>query len=411
MSTRPIDRRADEIPIIPINRKKGIHGSIPDIHRVIRLDIARGITEATQSYIAQKVEEELKGRAPNTTHDINDLKETVNHLTSIVQKNTAVRIQTKTNEQDRLDSAEEESILGSFAPPPSPIQLDDFSNWKIYGTKPDGEEWFSHAWANAIDRNLLHLGVDPEDSRFSYRNNSGVNELRIDGTNHARYNESTTDTLKLIVEKGGTVVDWRNTETTIWCRREQGDDGTNFNLTIKNRSNLFKTYPAETPNDCGFGNYDITWRHTGGGEVAIGVEPLAPIREDNIVLEDWDAGGFAVDHWVGFKAIIRDNLIDNTITLEGWTNNEIETRSDPEAWHKDIEFTFTGTNVDIDPTGNEARVTACLNKGSGTANDLDGLGTLFINRGGRHVWVQTQNFKKVRFKWFSIREITPLQSF
>jgi hypothetical protein len=406
LSSQPVDSRADTIKIIPIDRKKTLHGVISDTKRIVRLDVARGITEATQSYIASRVEEELKGRSPNTSQDINDLKETVIHLTDIIQKNTGQRIIAKTNEQDKIDSEDDEPILGSFSPPLSPIGTDVFGTWKIHGTKPNGEEWSSNAWGNgtANDRTLVHLDVDPFDSRFSYRNFSGVNELRLDGNSNARFSETTTDTIKLLVVKGVSN-DWKNTETTIWVKRELGDTGTAFNLSIMNRSNIYKTY-SETPNDCGFGQYRVTWRHS-DSFAAIGIIPLSPI-DQQVIAQPWDYGEFSENRWMGFKSIIRDNLIDNTITVEGWSNPDIAERGEPDSWTKDVEFTFDGTNVDINPAGNETRVADCTNKGSHTAEDLDGLGTCFLNRGGMHTWIQTQNFMKVRFKWFSVREITPI---
>lgn len=404
LSSQPVDSRADTIRIIPINRKKTLHGVISDSKRITRFDIARGITETTQSNVAKRVEEELKGRAPNATQDINDLKDTVRHLGDIIAKNTGQRILAKTNEQDKIDSDEDHGILGSFVPPVSPNAKDIFSTYMIYSTKPDGEQWDSSNWNNRSQRTLTHNMTDPNDVRLLYTvGTPNTVTANIDGDSHAKFTEFSD--IKIFDIAKGVTTDWKNVEMSMWVKRELEDpDDNSKSVAMVVRSNYLKRYPGETPDDCGFGGYFVYWWN---GTATLGVNPLEPISKD-VVSRPWEISSFEHNVWQGYKLVVRDNLVDNTVKLEAWSCNLINSRADPDCWNKDVEFTFTGTNVDIDPTGNEARVTACTNKGSQTANDLDGVGTRFINRGGHDCEIDLYAFTKVRVKWVSLREIVPI---
>jgi hypothetical protein len=409
LSSEPVDTRADRIRIVGINRRGSFHGIIKDqIHRVTRLDVARGITEATQQYVANRIQEELAGRAPNTVQDIEDLKNTVKHLTTIIQKNTSVRITSKTNEQDRIDFVIDQQILGSISPPLSPISRDIFGVIKMVATKVGGDEWYSTSWGNGVSRNVGDEEVDPEDSRVTVAvGTPGTTELNFDGVGNLKLNEA-NDNVEIWIRCNNINFDWRNTEVTIFFRREPEDVGAGEEIRIISRSNHRKVYTGQTPSDCGFGGYYATW--SGSDQTTdIQVESVHPVFSDKLNVEDYSQG-FSGTSWYGMKMITRDDLNQGVVRVEMWwcKGDSLNIRGEPEGWTKQNEFTFNGSNVEIDPTGNETRVSDCTGKGSSTASDLEGKGTKFYQLGGQHCAIQFVDLNKFRAKWVSVREVDPI---
>lgn len=287
-------------------------------------------------------------------------------------------------------------------------ELDTFGVLKMFPTTSGGDEWFSTAWQNgtANNRFLGEGDSDPFDSRLHYSNGDpDTTEVRIDGNSHLWQTEF-NDSCRLYVEGN-----WLNTESTIFMRRETGDtffpEGNSDGIQLRSRSNHQKSFAGETPDDCGWGNYEVKWNDR-DDEASVEVEPLHSIYRRHLGSTTF-THTFDIGQWKGFKMITRTIESSDHVLVEGYYCSNIAQAGTFEGWEKVTEFEFDGTNASINLGSNQARADSCFNKGdhqvssSGVSSSLDAA-TLWNNT-GLHCWMRANGFNNVRFKWYSVREI------
>lgn len=272
--------------------------------------------------------------------------------------------------------------------------LDIFGIKQFYKTKLNGKVWTSVLWNNAHVRSLAQDQFDPDDPELGYHRGSGAATMDIDGAGMATF--ATLSTSHRVFVNGP----WLNTEETVYARIRT--DASSIQLRSRNNHHGVQDLPygleSTSPEiSCGFGTYEVAWLpHQSIAQNEVEVIHDLYVRE----LDRKSIAPIANNVWVGYKQITR--TVNNTVVVQGWTNRDITKQS---VWIKETEFTYTGTNVHVDPTGHEINVSTCINKGDHVSGDLD-KNTLWL-QGSKWCWIRINDGDDVDLKFYSIREIDP----
>jgi hypothetical protein len=281
---------------------------------------------------------------------------------------------------------------------------DKFGVKKICVSKDRGRSWYSDAWSKPT-RVIGQNEFDPYDSRFGMTSS----ELTVNG-------DGTATVAKDVAPgdyTGGRVFvsgPWKNTEMTVYVRL-RGDCP---QIHLRSRSNhhgcqgLPYGHPVVAgPDDTspGWGNYLVKWENNtpNPDKVMVEVEVFHPVYKR--ALDRHDIDPIPQDTWLGFKQITRNIVNSRKVRVEGYINRDVSSQSN---WVKDTSYTFTGENVDVDPTGHEAAVEYCLDKGDRVSGDLDRY-TVWRDF-GKWCWLRFEGLSNpgisnIDLKFFSIREI------
>jgi len=264
----------------------------------------------------------------------------------------------------------------------SSSSTDKFGIKKLYPSV--GLEWFSN-WNNGHSRSLNENDTDKYDSRFKWLCGNPNVQLYIDGNGKAIVKNLTTSARLFVTGP------WTNTEITTYIKIP--DNGKMSDIQLRSRSN------HEKP--CGFGDYLFKWQ-TDKKKASVEVEPLHPIYQRHLAEVDLPKG-IPKGKYSGFKQVtrtIRGN--NNKVKVEGYVNYSYDNQN---SWTKNTEFIFDGVNVPIKTIYENERL-ACVGKGDLTADNLT-KGCLYL-KPGNWCWIRSDDVNKLIYKYFSIREIAPL---
>jgi hypothetical protein len=281
------------------------------------------------------------------------------------------------------------------------MMKDKYGVTKFYSTKTGGLEWYDK-WDNGKSRTLLSNQWDPYDANLGFHYGGAgadVRKMVINGNGIATLpnNMSTSGSQRIFINGP-----WTNTETTVYLRWRTS---IYKSFQLRSRSNHHGTknlpYPTvykEGPPtlDCGFGNYMVKWSEGGDNKARVQVEVIHDLYKRDLDLHSYNLPN--KDKWTGFKLITR--TINNTVKVEGYINYNA---LDQTNWIKNTEFTFTGSNVHLDPI--EPNCTYCADKGDKISTQLD-KNTLWL-KPGKWTWIRINGGNDLDLKWFSVREINP----
>jgi hypothetical protein len=272
--------------------------------------------------------------------------------------------------------------------------VDIFGIKKFFNTKAGGREWFSTRWSNGHARSIGNNEFDPDDPDFGFHT-AAVTTIDINGDGTATLAD-TAASQRMFVNGPA----WVNTEITVECRfRTTIWDS----LSLRSRSNHHGAqdlpYGYDQPNDisCGFGNYMVKWGEGGDDKVNNQVEVIhdlySPVQDEHTFTLP------LINVWTGFKQITR--TLGNEVNVQGWINYDVTNQTS--GWVKQTEFTYTGTNVHVDPTGHELNLTNCLNQGDKISDQID-ANTLWTHP-GKWCWLRLNAGDDMDIRSFSVREI------
>jgi len=263
-------------------------------------------------------------------------------------------------------------------------------------TKSGGLEWFADAWNNGHSRNLNDGDVDPYDSKFKYTTGSPEFPITIDGAGLVKLRATTPMTSVRFWVTGP----WTNTEMTIYVKRV----AVCANMQMRSRS---KHSQSDSEN-CLWGNYDTNW-NIDDGNVKSEVEVTHPVYARTVNQNPFVGKTIPTDRYVGFKQVTR-TVTNSKVLVKGYSNYSSTQDSSPgnqaqSDWHKDIEYTYDGTNataVSDDPN----IFSFCGTSGDNLLGNLT-ANTLWLSA-GNYCWVRINNATQFNLRWFSVREINPI---
>ena len=256
----------------------------------------------------------------------------------------------------------------------------------IYPTNNLGQRWYAN-WDNGISRTLGKNQKDPFDNSF--------------WIGHA-------GDLKVTIDRKGTAIvtgssprihifgKWTNVEITVYIMYSFPDQLKS--LSIHGRSNHHK--------DCGFGGYAISFGGINNEGSWIKKEPIHGIYSDRIESVDYS---LPVNKWIGLKAIIRNIVGDEKVSIEAYVD-ETEVNSSAHRvngssagqWKKVIHAVDNGkwSGMGKDKEDKE-RMKECTDKGDNIPPDIYKPFT----KPTEAIFLRTNDAQNVKYKWLSVMEI------